>query len=70
MRHFVAIVVLTACFACAACGGTTTSPSAVTSSGGTISFVGQTGNGASVTTYTQFGFTVSAMSGDWSSRTD
>jgi hypothetical protein len=73
VRHSVAIVVLTACFvACVACGGTTTSPSSITSSTGsaTISFSSLTADGASVTTYTESGFTVSAISGDWSVRTD
>jgi hypothetical protein len=36
----------------------------------TISFSGLTANGASVTGYTESGFTLSAMSGDWSVRTD
>ena len=73
MRHSVVIVILTACsFDCIACGGTTTSPSLFGSSAGvaTISFSGLTANGAPVSTYTESGFTVSAMSGDWSVRTD
>jgi hypothetical protein len=77
VKHSAAIVVLTALCACAACGGATTSPSPVISSaetsgfdGGTIGFNSLTANGASFTTYTESGFTVSAMSGDWSVRTD
>ena len=71
MRHPVATAILTAFWGfCAACGGTTTSPSPVTSTGGTLGFSGLTANGTSVTTYTESGFAVSAMSGDWSVRTD
>jgi hypothetical protein len=69
LRHSVAIA-LTACFvACIACGGTMTSPSSSTGIA-TISFSGLTANGASVNLYTESGFSVSAMSGDWSVRTD
>jgi len=86
VRHSAAIAVLTACSigACVACGGTTTSPSGVTSSTGgnaTISFNGLSALPCSglppspspscaVITYTEAGFTVSAMSGNWSVRSD
>ena len=73
VRYLVAVVLLVGCLAaCIACGGTTTSPSSITSPTGnaTISFSGLSANGASVTTYTESGLTVVAMSGDWSVRTD
>ena len=74
MRHPLAVFVLSvsAVLSVACAGGTTTSPSSGTSSAGdpTIGFSGLTFNGASVTTYTESGFTVSAVSGDWSVRTD
>jgi Carboxypeptidase regulatory-like domain len=74
VRHFLAVFVLSvsAVLYVACAGGTTTSPSSSTSSTGdpTIGFSGLSVNGASVTTYTESGFIVSAMSGDWSVRTD
>jgi hypothetical protein len=55
----------------AGCGGSTTSPSPdSTSTSTTIGFGGLTATGAPLTTYTESGFTVSAMSADWSARTD
>ena len=73
MRQPVAVVALTACLGVfVSCGGTMTSPSpsSNTSGSATISFSGLTVNGASVTAYTESGLTVSAMSSDWSVRTD
>jgi hypothetical protein len=53
-----------------ACGGTATSPSSMTASAAnaTVSFNGLGTDTATVTTYTESGFMVSVMSGDWSAR--
>jgi hypothetical protein len=65
MRHsFKAVIVTALLLASAACVSTTTSPSSVAGTSGTITFGGLTTNGASVTTYVESGLTVSAMSGD------
>src|SRR5204862_2971656 len=53
---------------CAACG-TTTSPSTPAPKPITITFSGLTANGVPVTSYSESGFMVSAMTGDWSALT-
>jgi Carboxypeptidase regulatory-like domain len=73
VRHSVAVILLTAgLVGSIACGGTTTLPSPITSATGvaTVSFSGVTVNGAPVSTYSEAGFTASAMSGDWGVRAD
>jgi hypothetical protein len=60
VTHSVAIVILTAgLVGSIACGGTTASPSPISSS-----------TGAPVSPYSEAGFTVSAMSGEWGVRAD
>jgi Carboxypeptidase regulatory-like domain len=56
---------------CAACGDLANSPSSIAASPGnaTVGFNGLSIDDASVTTYTESGFKVSATSGDWSVRT-
>src|SRR5687768_16591060 len=73
MRHAAAIIGVTACIgACIACGGgTATSPSPFASSSGiaTVTFDSLIVDASPVTTYTESGVRVIAMSGDWSVRT-
>ena len=69
MMRVLAISGLTACLAAVvACGGSATTPSSTLPAAATIGFNGLGGDGTSVTTYAESGFTVSAMSGDWSVR--
>jgi hypothetical protein len=74
MKHVLAALVFVACAAASlSCGGTTTSPSSESTASSsaadpTIDFSGLA-DGAPLTTYTEFGYTVSAMSGEWSVRT-
>jgi len=69
MMRVLAISGLTACLAAVvACGGSATTPSSTLPAAATIGFNGLGGDGTSVMTYAESGFTVSAMSGDWSVR--
>jgi hypothetical protein len=73
VRHPLVAIVLLACVAwCVSCGGSVTAPSAISSlnDATTITFDGLGANGGSVTTYTEAGLNLSAMSGDWTARTD
>ena len=72
MKRLFAGFILTACVVtCVACGGMATSPSSNVASPGNaiVGFDGLSVDAASVITYTESGFKVSAMSGDWSVRT-
>ncbi len=72
MKRLFAGFILTACVVtCVACGGMATSPSSNVASPGNaiVGFDSLSVDAASVITYTESGFKVSAMSGDWSVRT-
>lgn len=69
MLRFLAVSGLTACVAAGvACDGASTKPTSTLPATAIIGFNGLGGDGTSVATYAESGFTVSTMSGDWSAR--